>query len=188
MSRLCWTVNWRNATLNSTAWFFLLVNKLLLNARSYSDHNSATEVSNFEVFCLDKTGYSASYLWFSIYREIPVTNSHTVQSCSSFFVLYISFFLKATFESLWFAPRLNLSFHHLRDRPKYRSLIICFESRICEKINKCIQYIYIYIYIHTHTHTHTYMHAVAQLIEALRYKTEGRGFDYRWWQWNFSLT
>jgi hypothetical protein len=30
--------------------------------------------------------------------------------------------------------------------------------------------------------------AVAQLIEALRYKPEGRGFDSRWCHWNFSLT
>ena len=31
-------------------------------------------------------------------------------------------------------------------------------------------------------------HAVAQLVEALRYKAEGRGFDSRWSYWNFSLT
>ena len=31
-------------------------------------------------------------------------------------------------------------------------------------------------------------HAVAQLVEALRYKLEGRGFDSRWFHWNFSLT
>ena len=30
-------------------------------------------------------------------------------------------------------------------------------------------------------------HAVAQLIEALRYKSEGRGFDSRWRHWNFFL-
>ena len=30
--------------------------------------------------------------------------------------------------------------------------------------------------------------AVAQLVEALRYKSEGRGFDSRWCHWNFSLT
>jgi hypothetical protein len=29
---------------------------------------------------------------------------------------------------------------------------------------------------------------VAQLIEALRYKPEGRGFDSRWSHWNFSVT
>jgi hypothetical protein len=29
--------------------------------------------------------------------------------------------------------------------------------------------------------------AVAQLVEALRYKPEGRGFDSRWSHWNFSL-
>jgi hypothetical protein len=31
-------------------------------------------------------------------------------------------------------------------------------------------------------------HAVAQLVEALRYKPEGRGFDSRWINWNFSVT
>jgi hypothetical protein len=31
-------------------------------------------------------------------------------------------------------------------------------------------------------------HAVAQLVEALRYKPERRGFDFRWCHWNFSLT
>jgi hypothetical protein len=30
--------------------------------------------------------------------------------------------------------------------------------------------------------------AVAQLVEALRYKPEGRGFDSEWCHWNFSLT
>jgi hypothetical protein len=28
----------------------------------------------------------------------------------------------------------------------------------------------------------------AQLVEALRYKPEGSGFDSRWCHWNFSLT
>ena len=31
-------------------------------------------------------------------------------------------------------------------------------------------------------------HAVAQMVQALRYKPEGRVFDYRWCDWNFSLT
>jgi hypothetical protein len=31
-------------------------------------------------------------------------------------------------------------------------------------------------------------HAVAQFVEALRYKPEGRGFNSRWCHWNFSLT
>jgi hypothetical protein len=30
-------------------------------------------------------------------------------------------------------------------------------------------------------------YAIAQLVEALRYKPEGRGFDTRWCHWNFSL-
>jgi hypothetical protein len=35
--------------------------------------------------------------------------------------------------------------------------------------------------------TLNYEHAVTHLVEALRYK-EGRGFDYRWCHWIFSLT
>ena len=30
--------------------------------------------------------------------------------------------------------------------------------------------------------------AVAQLVEAMRYKPEGRGFDSRWHHWSFSMT
>ena len=38
------------------------------------------------------------------------------------------------------------------------------------------------------THMLVFEHAVAQSVEALRYKPEGRGFDSRWCHWNFSLT
>jgi len=31
-------------------------------------------------------------------------------------------------------------------------------------------------------------HTVVQLVDALRYKSEGRGFDSRCCHWNFSLT
>jgi hypothetical protein len=31
-------------------------------------------------------------------------------------------------------------------------------------------------------------HAVAQLVKALRYKSEGRGFDSQWFYWDISLT
>jgi hypothetical protein len=31
-------------------------------------------------------------------------------------------------------------------------------------------------------------HAVEQLVDALRYKPEGRELDSRWCHWNFSLT
>jgi hypothetical protein len=31
-------------------------------------------------------------------------------------------------------------------------------------------------------------YAVAQLVEALRYKPKGSGFDSRWSHWNFSVT
>jgi hypothetical protein len=32
------------------------------------------------------------------------------------------------------------------------------------------------------------VYEVAQLVEALRYELEGRGFQSRWCNWNFSLT
>jgi len=39
------------------------------------------------------------------------------------------------------------------------------------------------------SHTLSYWgYVVAQLVEALRYKPEGRGFDSLWCHWNFSLT
>ena len=31
-------------------------------------------------------------------------------------------------------------------------------------------------------------YAVAQLVEALRHKPKGRGFDYQWSRWTFSVT
>ena len=43
----------------------------------------------------------------------------------------------------------------------------------------------LYIYINYRV---TMGNAVAQLVEALRYKPGVRGFDSRWCQWNFSLT
>lgn len=131
----------RNIELYGLILFFT-VNKLLLNAQSYSDHNSTTEANRSQKHW--QRMYSASFLWFRIYREIPVTDSHTMLSFSSVFALYnVTFFLKATFESRWFAPRLHLSFHNFRDR----SPIICCGNRICNKVDECVQYTYIHIHI-----------------------------------------
>jgi hypothetical protein len=38
-----------------------------------------------------------------------------------------------------------------------------------------------------HMFVYHWGHAVAQLVEALHYKSEGSGFDSRWCHWNFSL-
>jgi hypothetical protein len=35
--------------------------------------------------------------------------------------------------------------------------------------------------------TLTLTHVVVQLLKALHYKPEGRGFDFQWHHWNFSL-
>ena len=42
---------------------------------------------------------------------------------------------------------------------------------------------FICIYIHTYTHRER-RHAVAQLVEALRYKPEGRVFEFGWCHWD----
>ena len=39
-----------------------------------------------------------------------------------------------------------------------------------------------------YTYSSNMRHTVAQLVEVLRYKAEGYGFDSRWCHWNFSLT
>ena len=66
----------------------------------------------------------------------------------------------------------GLSVHHQEFKTVHTTSGVC----MCV----CV-YIYIYIYIYM-------KHAVSQLVEALRYKSEGRGFDSRWCLWNFSLT
>ena len=40
----------------------------------------------------------------------------------------------------------------------------------------------------THRRNKAASYAVAQLVETLRYKPEGRGFDFQWDHWDFSLT
>ena len=50
------------------------------------------------------------------------------------------------------------------------------------------QYIFTNLYLTKHKYIIIWGHAVAQLVEALRYKSEGRGFDSQWCHWNFSLT
>jgi hypothetical protein len=47
-----------------------------------------------------------------------------------------------------------------------------------------VNVIYNFIYMHLFIGSTL---LVAQLVEALRYKPEGREFDSRWCHWNFSL-
>jgi len=51
----------------------------------------------------------------------------------------------------------------------------------------CCTSIVIFFHI-LYSFTFLQVHAMAQLVEALRYKAEVRGFDSRWCLWNFSLT
>jgi len=79
-----------------------------------------------------------------------------------------------------------------------RSLVYCVRMSISHK-HKCNIRLFATAFVHTHTHTHTHTniitysmtqfrgHAVAQLVDALRYKPEVCGFDSRWCNWNFSL-
>jgi hypothetical protein len=44
------------------------------------------------------------------------------------------------------------------------------------------------LFIFCDNHKEALIQFGSQLVEALRYKPEGRGFDSRWCHWNFSLT
>jgi len=55
------------------------------------------------------------------------------------------------------------------------------------KSKKCLWYSHPFTKYYENTRKH-WGHVVAQLVEALRYKSDGRGFDPRWCHWNFSLT
>ena len=79
------------------------------------------------------------------------------------------------------------------------SIVIWKDTSICDVVLVHIPCILYYFALWPtnaqlfHKLSHFYMfrkmgHAVAQLAEALRYKSEGRGFDSRWCHWNFSLT
>jgi hypothetical protein len=60
----------------------------------------------------------------------------------------------------------------------------CRHSPVCPHgvmLNVTQAYLYLYSYLHQG-------YAVAQLVETLYYKPEGRGFDSRWSHWNFSVT
>jgi len=79
--------------------------------------------------------------------------------------------------------------------------LYCSVTHSCEtsitKTQFCNSFKYI---LHTEFHKHKYLpyygfvlvaqmgYAVVQLVEALRYKREGHGFDSQWCHWNFSLT
>ena len=58
---------------------------------------------------------------------------------------------------------------------------------VCVCVCVCIC-IYIFFFNNIYIIITPTWHAVAQLVEALRYKPEGRGFDSRWCHWIFSLT
>ena len=48
--------------------------------------------------------------------------------------------------------------------------------------------IYLFFCMFIYRYVTSQRHAVTQLVEALRYKSGGRGFDSRWCHWNSSLT
>jgi hypothetical protein len=58
-------------------------------------------------------------------------------------------------------------------------------AKVVDFIQQCLNVIKIKFHI-VLNHRGTLL--VAQLVETLRYKSEGRGFDSQWCYWNFSLT
>ena len=93
------------------------------------------------------------------------------------------FLMKLTFAQQRFVKTFNIQFHENQTR----SLVTAIESiqneRPVYKVPHCTFLAHIYKFIYTYRG-----YAVAQLVEALRYKSEGRGLDSRWCHCNFSLT
>ena len=54
---------------------------------------------------------------------------------------------------------------------------------ICVLVFSVFSYFFVYVYLFLFVTSAG--HAVAQLVQALRYKPEGRGFDSRWCHWIF---
>ena len=73
----------------------------------------------------------------------------------------------------------GLSGYHLVTVLEYKNYLYCNYAVLLIVTTE----IYVLLWLHN-----LGGHAVAQLVEALRYKSEGRGFDSRWCHWNFSLT
>jgi len=63
--------------------------------------------------------------------------------------------------------------------------VFCCAELYCTVLYCTVPKVFIYSFIYC---LQRRRHAVAQLVEALHYKSEGRGFDSRWCHWNFSLT
>ena len=92
-----------------------------------------------------------------------------------------------------------LDSHYFSTRRTY--ICVCvWNTRYETAIDLYTQYMYSYIYIYIHLYLFNisykiyisfiieWGHTVSQLVEALRYKSEGRRFNSRWCHWNFSLT
>jgi hypothetical protein len=73
---------------------------------------------------------------------------------------------------------------------------VCTRSDMCRYKCVCVSihthiYIYIYTYVYVYIYIYLYIHTGLRggaVVEALRYKPEGRGFDSGWFHWIFSLT
>ena len=90
----------------------------------------------------------------------------------------------------WNSVKFSIPFHNslLADVHSKKGQSSFLRLQCCVCVCVCVGVYssdYIYIYIITAV---LQGHAVAQLVEALRYKLEGRRFDSRWCNWNFSLT
>jgi hypothetical protein len=64
----------------------------------------------------------------------------------------------------------------------------CFDARAADKTVETSYSIFYTQWSRVHLEKLTSFQRVAQLVEALRYKSVGRGFDSRWCHWNFLLT
>jgi hypothetical protein len=65
------------------------------------------------------------------------------------------------------------------------SIWLFFTEKVIEVIYACS---YVELLLEKGTETYITVARRGAVVEALRYKPEGHGIDFRWCHWNFSLT
>ena len=124
-----------------------------------------------------------------IYSPVVRLNSLYRGKCISTFQNINCYAVKETYTTsterlkIWFFWCVA-SFRLVEERERFGGT--CCVGPICPKME--VAFFWIYISLIKWGHTAGEGHALAQLVEALRYKPEGGGFDSQWSNGNFSLT
>jgi hypothetical protein len=145
----------------------------------WDEHTATPQRPNF-VYLFNKYTY---WIFQDVLHNLPPPPSLSLSLSPQNAMYFVTFpffvFNKQIYISHEWCTEIELSIFvakRLRWRSKDTKIIITNYSQQDATFVE-----FIYLFLHTG-------HAVAQLVEALRYKPESHGFDSRWCHWNFSFT